>query len=752
MKTSKMLDFALVMVPLPLLVSSCGMTLHSEVAIKAQHLFSTEVENVSSILRRYPAALIAGAPFPDYLYACGTDHGAGEDAHWHTFHAKAAKYIREKYPNWQRGDEHGAKVVAFLLGAVSHYAADMNWHGQRVRLDNKTRHFGLGFLQFLGEIDYGCQGHLCQTAHSEGDTGGEFMIHHQLRSTGNIKPLEWFIPVADLVDIFHREPQAHPNVSSRWIIECGVEFRAAVEAVRFGGEVLFPKYATPGPFLQEQLLDFWIGGFDDMVHFSLVAWDKFLQWLLDGPPDPAPPIEGKESNWRRPGFRLRELLRLRPKYEEVLPLPRGAVQIGVPTGGVPLEDLRDFHESGLYGYEGTSVLFCDVDGDGELEEISGAPGWSLPGKPLLGQVLLRKPSAGTTIKLFAPNASVGGRFGHSLACGDFDGDGISDLAVSSPTTGLIDQVFERQAYSGQLAVFFGSTGGLSLNASWTATAVGSADVFGVALLAVASTSRKHRLAVGSPYFGRDDMEQMHPGMVHVFAPTRGGRVTPNEAEEAYVGWQPGEKFGSFICARGLDLFIGAPGHFAKGNSSTIAVGAIYSAKDGQLRSVMSGNHLHGRFGHSCAIVGSHLAVGQPGKTQKAFLGEDSHAGAVLLLDMTSAFTSNATLKGNEQELSSRKVWSRFGWSLASNGQYLAIGAPFEDDEKGSVHLYDHSNGDSFPIASGSDHGSTLSRMGWAISMSSAAILIGSPKAGVTMGGATQRLNLSEHMLPPALYA
>ncbi len=39
--------------------------------------FKTQVENVSSILRRYPAALIAGAPFPDYLYACGTDHGAG---------------------------------------------------------------------------------------------------------------------------------------------------------------------------------------------------------------------------------------------------------------------------------------------------------------------------------------------------------------------------------------------------------------------------------------------------------------------------------------------------------------------------------------------------------------------------------------------------------------------------------------------------------------------------------------------------
>ena len=36
-------------------------------------------------------------------------------------------------------------------------------------------------------------------------------------------------------------------------------------------------------------------------------------------------------------------------------------------------------------------------------------------------------------------------------------------------------------------------------------------------------------------------------------------------------------------------------------------------------------------------------------SRQAFLGEDSHAGAVLLLDMTSAFTSNATLKGNEQD-------------------------------------------------------------------------------------------------------
>ena len=68
---------------------------------------------------------------------------------------------------------------------------------------------------------------------------------------------------------------------------------------------------------------------------------------------------------------------------------------------------------------------------------------------------------------------------------------------------------------------------------------------------------------------------------------------------------------------GQELFIGAPGHFARGNSSTAAVGAIYTASRGRLESVLSGTEPHGRFGHSCGIVGSKLAVGQRGKSKKA---------------------------------------------------------------------------------------------------------------------------------------
>ena len=82
---------------------------------------------------------------------------------------------------------------------------------------------------------------------------------------------------------------------------------------------------------------------------------------------------------------------------------------------------------------------------------------------------------------------------------------------------------------------------------------------------------------------------------------------------------------------GQELFIGAPGHFARGNSSRAAVGAIYSASRGHLKSVLSGTEPHGRFGHSCAILGSKLAVGQPGKSKKAryFMGVDHRSPSYL---------------------------------------------------------------------------------------------------------------------------
>jgi hypothetical protein len=31
-------------------------------------------------------AVLGGAPYPDYLYECGSDHDAGEATHWYSSH------------------------------------------------------------------------------------------------------------------------------------------------------------------------------------------------------------------------------------------------------------------------------------------------------------------------------------------------------------------------------------------------------------------------------------------------------------------------------------------------------------------------------------------------------------------------------------------------------------------------------------------------------------------------------------------
>lgn len=83
----------------------------------------------------------------DYLYECGPDHDAGEQAHWCVvgsrlqkvwsvrmcitwcssalrrppFQAAAAHYILDKFP--QPWNETAQKLVVFMLGVVSHYIA-----------------------------------------------------------------------------------------------------------------------------------------------------------------------------------------------------------------------------------------------------------------------------------------------------------------------------------------------------------------------------------------------------------------------------------------------------------------------------------------------------------------------------------------------------------------------------------------------------------------------------------------------------
>jgi len=85
------------------------------------------------------------------------------------------------------------------------------------------------------------------------------------------------------------------------------------------------------------------------------------------------------------------------------------------------------------GYLGRSLSACDLDGDGLKELAAGAYGAGERGNGQAGQVVVRYAGgAGATITLNGDQKHA--RFGWSLACLDFNQDGIDDLVVGAPSS------------------------------------------------------------------------------------------------------------------------------------------------------------------------------------------------------------------------------------------------------------------------------------------------------------------------------
>ncbi len=122
---------------------------------------------------------------------------------------------------------------------------------------------------------------------------------------------------------------------------------------------------------------------------------------------------------------------------------------------------------------GTSLVTGDVEGDGSLDLIAGAPLAKGPATPMLALdagevVVLSGEDAASkwpaTIDL-AESGPVPPRFilsgtepgvqtGYALAAGDFDGDGIQDLAVSARAADAGGRRFD----AGEVYIVFGGTG------------------------------------------------------------------------------------------------------------------------------------------------------------------------------------------------------------------------------------------------------------------------------------------------------
>jgi hypothetical protein len=314
------------------------------------------------------------------------------------------------------------------------------------------------------------------------------------------------------------------------------------------------------------------------------------------------------------------------------------------------------------------------------------------------------------------DSSDGDRFGAALAVGDFNGDGIDDLAIGVPG----DEVNGNDD-AGGIAIFFGSSSGLisganqQLNLSFDEMPFddASGDQFGAALASGDfDNDGIDDLAIGVPGQG-DDPDDGAGAVVVIFGTSVGldsfSSIGLTQATPGISGVPgAGDRFGASLAAGHFDddnfadLAIGAPGEDVVGVADAGAVHVIHGAFIGpdpatsQLWSQDSNNIVEiaesgDNFGATLASgdfdadTFDDLAIGVPnenlGGTQQI-----NNAGAVHLMfgrDIGLRPAGNRLITQVAGSDSSPESKDRFGSALAfgdfdgDGAEDLLIGAPGE---------------------------------------------------------------------------
>ena len=274
---------------------------------------------------------------------------------------------------------------------------------------------------------------------------------------------------------------------------------------------------------------------------------------------------------------------------------------------------------------------------GTVNVLYGSPGNGLTGP---GSQLFNQESAG-----IASNAEVGDVFGLTLATGDFDGDGFTDLAVGSQG----ESVGNVEA-AGVVHVLYGSATGLS----GVGSQLFSQDTAGVGSTAEAFDSFGSALAAGD--FDGDDVDDLAVGVAF-------------------------ENVGDRVSAGAVNVLYGTDDTGLTGTGSTLLTQAgpdVHSEPepDDEFGAALAADDFNGDGL-------ADLAVGAPGEASGLF----EFAGAVNVFDGSGGgvtvvdsliFTQNVPGVGSEAE-----PFDAFGASLAG-GDFdgdgfadLAVGVPNE---------------------------------------------------------------------------